>query len=51
MSAAWTCREDIILRQSIEQRMTLTRILARLAGRSARAVKNRARRLGLAVPA
>lgn len=47
MKAAWTCREDIILRECIERGVSSTLVLARLGGRTFDAVRNRAKRLGL----
>ncbi|HLZ78845.1 MAG TPA: hypothetical protein VKQ09_05850 [Sphingomonas sp.] len=51
MKAVWTCREDIILRESIGVGVSLARICVRLPGRNMKAIRHRAERLGLQVPA
>lgn len=50
MKPVWTPAEDSILLLACRGGWTTTRMLARLPGRSLNGLRERARRLGLAVP-
>jgi len=51
VKAAWTCREDIVLRESVAAGVSIARICVRLPGRNMKAIRHRAERLGLQVSA